>query len=163
MRDVFVGTLFVIGLFLLSYTGYERKDDIAGNLACVFAVGLALFPVDAGEKGGAATNSLVGILHYAFALLLFLTLIYFALFLFTKMSPKREPTPKKLQRNMVYRACGYVMSGCVLLMILYVLFLDDAVPDLRAYAPIFWLEAFAVIAFGISWATKGEAILKDED
>src|SRR5512143_1409059 len=44
MRDVFVGMLFAIGFFLLSYQGYERADRIAGILACVFAVGVALFP-----------------------------------------------------------------------------------------------------------------------
>ena len=44
MRDVLVGTLFVIGFFLLSYKGYDRADNLTGNLACVFAVGLALFP-----------------------------------------------------------------------------------------------------------------------
>ena len=44
MRDVFVGTLFAIGFFLLSYKGYERSDDLAGDLACIFAVGVALFP-----------------------------------------------------------------------------------------------------------------------
>jgi hypothetical protein len=44
MRDVFVGTLFAIGFFLLSYQGYEKADNIAGNLACLFAVGVALFP-----------------------------------------------------------------------------------------------------------------------
>ena len=44
MRNVLVGTLCVIGFFLLSYRGYERKDDVAGNLACLFAVGVAFFP-----------------------------------------------------------------------------------------------------------------------
>jgi len=33
---------------------------------------------------------------------------------------------------------------------------------LERYAPIFWLEGIAVIAFGVSWLTKGEAILKDK-
>src|SRR5260221_13688340 len=43
-RDVFVGSLFTIGWFLFTYRGYERKDDIAGNLACLFALGVALSP-----------------------------------------------------------------------------------------------------------------------
>lgn len=33
---------------------------------------------------------------------------------------------------------------------------------LKAYRPIFALETLAVIAFGLSWIVKGEAILKDE-
>ena len=40
MRDVFVGTMFAYGFFLLSYRGYKPKDNIAGTLACVFATGV---------------------------------------------------------------------------------------------------------------------------
>jgi hypothetical protein len=47
MRDVLVGILWTIGFFLYSYKGYERVDNIAGNLACVFAVGVSLFPTTA--------------------------------------------------------------------------------------------------------------------
>jgi hypothetical protein len=61
----------VIG-FLLS-TGYDA-DNIAGNLACVFAVGVRLFPPpDAVERHA----RLIGRVHLAFAALLFLTLIHF--------------------------------------------------------------------------------------
>ncbi len=44
MGDVFVGSLCAVGVFLLSYRGYERKDNIAGDIACIFAIGVALFP-----------------------------------------------------------------------------------------------------------------------
>src|SRR3989304_3888454 len=83
MRDVFVGTLCVIGVFLLSYKGYERTDDIAGDLGCVFAVGVALFPT-APDSTASSVDRLIGYVHHAFAALFFLTLIYFSLFLFTK-------------------------------------------------------------------------------
>ena len=33
VRDVFVGILFAIAVFLMSYKGYDRKDDLAGDLA----------------------------------------------------------------------------------------------------------------------------------
>jgi hypothetical protein len=83
MRDVFVGTLFATGFFLLSYKGYERSDDVAGNLACVFAVGVALFPT-APAGATAIGTRIIGYVHLAFAALFFLTLTYFSLFLFTK-------------------------------------------------------------------------------
>src|SRR5258708_1137366 len=44
MGNVFVGSLCAIGIFLLSYRGYEKHDRVAGTLACIFAVGVALFP-----------------------------------------------------------------------------------------------------------------------
>ncbi len=44
MVDIFVGILFTIGWFLFAYEGYETRDNIAGNFACFFALGVALFP-----------------------------------------------------------------------------------------------------------------------
>ena len=44
MGDVFVGSFCAIGVFFLSYRGYTRRDSIAGVVAAVFAIGVALFP-----------------------------------------------------------------------------------------------------------------------
>lgn len=44
MRDVFVGSLCAIAMFLLSYRGYEHADSVAGKLAAILALGTALFP-----------------------------------------------------------------------------------------------------------------------
>lgn len=161
MRDVFVGTLCVIGFFLLSYRGYKRVDDIAGDLACIFAVGVALFPTtpDRTPSGG---HDFIGYIHLIFAALFFITLIYFSLCLFTKTDPNKRPSRRKLQRNKVYRACGYAMSICILLIVIYSLLPSKMASQVGAYKPVFWLEAIAIIAFGISWLTKGEAILRDE-
>jgi hypothetical protein len=161
MRDVFVGTLFAIGFFLLSYQGYERADNIAGNLACVFAVGVALFPTPFDPKAPGITHT-IGIVHFAFATLLFGTLIFFCLFLFTKTNPRKKPTRRKLQRNMVYRACGGVMTLCIVLALANMLLPAPVATALQPYSPLYWLEATAIVAFGISWLTKGEAILSDQ-
>jgi hypothetical protein len=39
---------------------------------------------------------------------------------------------------------------------------DSAVAYFEAYKPVYWLETLAILAFGISWLTKGEAILGDK-
>src|SRR3954465_1447801 len=44
MGDGFGGLLFAIGLFLFSYRGFNWRDELAGKIACAFAVGVALFP-----------------------------------------------------------------------------------------------------------------------
>src|SRR5215217_9747410 len=44
MRDVYVGSLCAIGVFLLSYRGYGFIDDIAADIAAAGAFGVALFP-----------------------------------------------------------------------------------------------------------------------
>jgi hypothetical protein len=158
MRNVFVGSLCAVGVFLMSYKGYERKDYIAGKLACVFAVGVALFPTTPAINF-TPTDKIIGTMHLVFAAAFFLTLAYFSLILFTKTNPSKTPTRRKQERNIVYRVCGYVMLGGIVLLGLV------AVPAINVLVeglyPTFWLESIAVIAFGVSWLTKGEAILKD--
>ena len=158
MRDVFVGTLCVIGVFLFSYKGYGRADNVAGNLACIFAIGVALFPTTR-EGATQGHEHVVGIVHLSCALLFFCALIYFSLVLFTKGSP--SPTARKVQRNRVYRICGYVMAGCIAAMVVLFALPDSVTSPLDPAGPVFWLESIAVVSFGISWLTKGEAILKD--
>jgi len=162
MRDVFVGMLFGIGFFLLSYRGYETADNIAANLGCAFAVGLSLFPT-APEGDVSSTVGLIGHIHLAFGALFFLTLIYFSLFLFTKTSKQLQPTKRKLQRNRVYRICGFAMGACILLITAYYLLPGERTTFLGISHPVFVFEAIMVVAFGISWITKAEAILKDDD
>ena len=159
MGDVFVGSLCAIAVFLFSYCGHTRRDKIATNLASVFAIGVALFPT-ARTENAAAPEEVIGTIHLLFAGALFLTLAYISLKLF-RLTDKVNPTPEKLARNRVYTVCGYVMLACIGLIAAVKLFFDEsAVMDFR---PVYWLEAAAIIAFGVSWLTKGEAILKDRE
>jgi hypothetical protein len=157
MRNVFVGSLCAIGVFIGSYRGYDIRDEIAGRIASVFAIGVALFPTNRCD----AAASPISKLHWTFAAILFLTLAYFCLALFTKTAPDRPPTRQKLQRNALYRACGYAIVASIL-----IIGIDKFVPSVNTWlapiSPVFWLESIAVIAFGLAWLTKGEAILKDQ-
>lgn len=158
MRDVFVGSLCAIAVFLMSYRGHERQDDIAGDFACAFALGVALFPT-APELDPTTQQTIISAVHHVSAAAFFLTLAFFSLVLFRKTNPNFTPTPRKLQRNVVYTVCGYTILACVALIALQALLPET--PPLKRLDPVFWLEAAAVVAFGLSWLTKGEAILKD--
>lgn len=158
-RDALVGILLAVGVFLLTYKGYEKeegdkfplKDDHVGDLAFLFAVGVAYFP----NSG----NDLEQIVHFISAAGLFVMLAIFSLFLFTKTKPGSVPTSNKLRRNRIYQGCGAVILLCIGLMLVNWLALDDtSVEDIN---PVFWLESIALWAFGISWLVKGEAILGD--
>lgn len=150
VRDVFVGILFAIAWFMFAYRGYDSGDDFYGDLACVFALGVALFPTT-------SETALIRAVHFVSASGLFLVLSYFSLKLFTK---GKEPfTAEKKKRNKLYRACGVIMLVCIGAIPLYYLLLRDSA--LAALKPVFWLEAFALAAFGVSWLTKGEMILAD--
>jgi hypothetical protein len=156
-RNLFVGTLCAIASFLLSYRGYDRKDSILSNCAGALAIGIALFPTTP-EIGATPTEKIVGCLHIFFAAGYFLLLAYFSLVLFTKTDG--NPTRRKMQRNSVYRVCGYTILVCLALIVAVSRLPDGAV--ITEWKPRFWLESMAVVAFGVSWLTKGEAILPDQ-
>ena len=164
-RDVFVGTLCIVAFFLFSYRGYRDSpwDAVAAKAACAFALGVAAFPTGleapypACTLAPAAAAAWVGTVHYVCAALLFTTLAVFSLVLFTKS--KGGMTAEKKQRNALYRVCGVVMCLCMVLILLYRVFFEQT--PLRAYKPVFWLEATALWAFGVSWLTKGELLFPD--
>jgi hypothetical protein len=160
MQPVFVGILFVIGFFLFTYQGYDIVDNIAAHIGGISAIGGALFPASSKH---AAASAITGHLHLIFSALFFFTLIYFSLCLFTKTAPDKQPTRKKRHRNKIYRTCGYVMFACLALIALNSILPKEIRSQLKAFHPGFWLESIAVIAFGISWLVKGEAILRDKD
>ncbi len=157
MRDVWVGSLCAIAVFLFSYR-YAWLDDLAGDLAGVCALGIAFFP--AAPVNATAQQMLIGVIHWVCSVIFFFTLAFFALFLFRKTDPKKKPTRQKLQRNRVYLVCGIAILVCMAL-----LGLTTFLPGnswLFTLHPVFWLESLAIWAFGVSWFVKGEALLKDQ-
>ncbi len=158
MGGVFVGSMCAIGVFLWSYRGYDWSDSIAATIGAICAIGTALVPA-APDIDPTARQISIGHIHIALAAGFFLTLAYFALVLFRKTTTDEPPTPMKLVRNKVYTVCGYtILAAVVLIAVVYLLPADSPI---NAVSPIFWLEAIACVAFGISWFVKGEAILKD--
>ena len=160
-RDALVGILMATGVFLFTYRGYPRDekrdhkflptDNIVGHLACLFAIGVAFFP----DRG----SDFDQVVHFISAGGMFVMLSVFSFFLFTKTKDGEQPTPKKLLRNKIYRACGIIIWLCIILLLLnWALFEDTSLEDLN---PVFWLEALALWSFGFSWFVKGGAFFKD--
>jgi hypothetical protein len=177
MREVFVGSLCAIAVFLVCYKGYQRRDNLAANFAGTCALLVALFPTrersrEASDTGVPAIDSatlfssanapdpaFVSYVHFTAAVVFFAILAYMSLYLFT-ISTKANPTPQKLQRNKVYRFCGYTILVCIVVIAFGKLFLPDSLSEQTSYVFIF--ESIAVITFGFSWLTKAEVILADK-
>ena len=155
MRDWFVGSLCAIGVFMMSYRGYDWRDRAAGKFAFVFAIAAALFPT--AGKEATPLGDAIGTVHAISATGLFSTLAVFCR-LFRKSNQPR-PTKQKLQRNLIYAVCGATILVCIVLIGVYKIFLNRTWVGLK---PVFWLETVAVLAFGASWLVKGETILKDK-
>ncbi len=153
VRNLLVGVLFAIGIFLASYRGYDGWDRLAGKSACLFALGVAMCP-------NSSAIAIVSKMHFVCAMALFIVLACFCLFLFTKTKPDVPMTARKRSRNWVYRASGIAILACILALALYFAFLQGS--ELDALDPVFWLESFALMAFGVSWITKGDLVWPDE-
>ena len=164
MEGVFVGILFVIGVFFFFYLGYEKKehegrfwpsDNLASNAACFFALGVALFPIT-------SDIAWVRTAHVVAAIGMFGILAFMSAFVFTKSKPHVEMKPRMVMRNRWYRVFGAVIVACMLLILIYQQFPEDN--SLAGIHPVFWLESVAVLAFGFAWTMKGEArwLLPDE-
>lgn len=176
MRDVFVGSLCAIAIFLLCYKGPERRDKIAADVAGFSVLLVALFPTferprEVAAPGvqpphsltlfsgaDAADPRLVGYVHFGAAAVFFVTLAVMSLFLFTMTGPG-TPTPRKLQPNRVFVVCGYTILACIALIAIDKVLLRDAWGEGTSF--VFWVEAVAVVAFGVSWLAKAEVFLAD--
>jgi hypothetical protein len=159
MRNLFVGSLCAISMFMLCCRGYDRKDEIAGMLSSFCALGVAFFPTEP-DSGTTPHQHNIAIAHYIFAAILFSILAYFCLVLFKMTAENKTVTPEKLQRNRVYTGCGYVIIASMLLIALLKLFkLEHLV---GSFYSTFCFESTSLIAFGIAWLIKGETFLKDQ-
>jgi hypothetical protein len=176
MREVFVGSLCAIAVFLLCYKGYDRRDNLAGKFAGFCVLLVALFPTfersrEASDTGVPAPDSatlfssatgadplIVGYIHFIAAALFFTTLAVMSLFLFTR-SNQPQPTARKVQRNKVFVACGVTILACIAAIAAGKFIFSDEWGQRTSF--VFWLESVAVVAFGISWLTKAEVIFGD--
>ncbi len=94
MRDILVGVLVMSGAFLMSYKGYDLKDNIVSWVSGVTAIGVAFFSLN------------IPVAHNIFAGLFFFSLAYMSYFQFT--------LGNKSRRNKVYRICAIViLTGLV--------------------------------------------------
>jgi hypothetical protein len=162
-RDIYIAIVSIISIYLISYKGYEKIDDIIGNLSGVFALGVVVFPTYYSTE----YNTTVGIfllndrisdiIHMTFAALLFFSLSYTSIFLFTKSRGVRISKAKK-KRNIVYRICGIIMFLSIILISIYMVILQNTI--ISKIKPVLILESITLIAFGISWLVKGKTFSK---
>jgi hypothetical protein len=157
MRNLLVGSLCAIGLFNFCCRGYDLKDELAGIFSAVCAFGVAFFPTS--PEGASPHQKLIGGLHFTFAALLFLTLAYFCLCLFTMTARDRVLTPQKKLRNLLYQICGCAILASIAA--IFAFWLMDRTYLIGALGAMFFFETTALVAFGIAWLVKGETFLTD--
>ena len=161
--DALVGVLVPACIVLMSYIGYDWKDNLINTLTGLFGIGIVLFPC---KVGWIPDGSPVGffqlpiefshVVHTVCAALFFLCAAVNTLCQFTKHG--KTMTERKKVRNVIYRICGWGMIGLMALLVVLGLF---KVPGYR----VMIIEILLLHLFGIAWIVKGEffPFLNDRD
>ena len=145
---VFMIILGSASMLLISYKGYEKKDDILLTCSGIAGLGICLFPcsvsVFTGKVGTFLIDSKISnVIHFVCAIVFFVLLAYNSFFLFPKGAG--EMTKKKKIRHIIYRVCGVGMLASFSIMLL------------PSFSIRTWLtEAIALFFFAISFLTKAD-------
>ncbi len=149
---LFVGVIFALSLFLMTYRGYKGVfvDEGVGVVAGLAALGVVFFPTDPPDPVPKLPwwTETTGNIHYGSAIVLFVCFFLFSFWLFRKSnvpSRRNRPTEKNV-RNDICLVCSIAIVG-------------GLIWAYRAHGhhhPIFVPESLMIEAFAISWLTKGE-------
>lgn len=162
LRDVFVGTMCAIAVFLFCYRGHDWVESWTANLGCLFALGVALCPLDY-NSDPLFQKSITGYLHTVSGGGFFLTLAFYSLYHFPRSADDSvESEPHPWERNFIYRTSGIVILISMLAMGIYLLLIPAEWKSwLNDYNFLFWMEWVAVWSFAAAWLTKGRVILAE--
>jgi hypothetical protein len=153
VRDLFVGILCVVGIFLVAYRISERRwENWLTVVAGVAAVAVATFPT---ETGGDLTpwqaklgETPTGVVHGAAAV----TFIGALALLSIRGFAKRDAWRRHLWYAAAHRVCGWTMLGAgatgALLAFLRVQYV-------AGWGVVLLVEIVCTAAFGVSWLLKG--------
>lgn len=169
LRDIFVGVMTAIAIFLIAYPGHHREtgevfsDDRLTTFAGLAALGVALFPnenrlrIELLESPAQLIlgHRLAAMGHYASATIFLLLL---GLLCLRKFARTAKPA-----RRRIYRTCGWtilVMTAGVVVASWFKI-KGPAAPQaiVNDYMLVLWFEAIAIWAFAVAWLTKGRADL----
>lgn len=150
MRDVFVGVLIAIGACLYLYKGFSSRENWALNVAGVMVIGVALIPTSPpGDKQGFLT------VHSSLALVFFAGIAYVAVFRASDTLRLIRDGNRAVRLRRIYRALGIGMLVSPLIAV-GVAFALQRSSEERSI--VFFLEAAAVLMFGIFWLVKSREL-----
>jgi hypothetical protein len=155
MRNILVGALCVLGVFLLLYDVSARVDRWITNAAGIGVLGVAFLPGSPPVPHLTTSQEVIGNLHVFFAAIAFVGLAATMWRFAYAVSDGPDAPPPSPRGALFYRVSACVMLGFVILSgvaILLPLSIQNAV------LAIYDTEALAIFTFGISWLVKGRAL-----
>ncbi len=148
MRDWFVGILFAVGAFLYLYRGFSWQEDWALNLAGLFAVGIAIFPV----PWSCGTACELASVHSACAISFFACIAYVSLFRASDTLHLLNDERRERQFKRIYRITGALLLVSPLTAVLMTLVF------MQYTSYVFFAELAGIWAFGAYWLVKSHEL-----
>ncbi|MCL9781899.1 DUF998 domain-containing protein [Vibrio sp. S4M6] len=142
-RDIFVGCLFAISAFLLSYNGYSHVESVLSKLAGISALGIAIFPCDCNVGG-----ETLPYVHYVSATIMFVILAYFCISFYKRASSKHTYQAKV--RAFIYAACSLGIIASLIALAINGLIDKPSHPEKFSRFVFCW-ETIGLMSFGIAW------------
>jgi hypothetical protein len=155
MRNILVGALCVLGVFLLLYDVSVRVDRWITNAAGIGVLGVAFLPGSPPVPHLTTSQEVIGNLHVFFASIAFLGLAATMWRFSYAVSDGPQAPPPSPRGSVFYRVSACVMLGFVLLSGVAIL-LPLSIQN--STLAIYDTEAVAIFTFGISWLVKGRAL-----
>jgi len=155
MRNILVGALCVLGVFLLMYDVSVRVDRWITNAAGIGVLGVAFLPGSPPVPHLTTSQEVIGNLHVFFASIAFLGLAATMWRFSYAVSDGPQAPPPSARGSVLYRVSACVMLGFVLLSGVAIL-LPLSIQN--STLAIYDTEAVAIFTFGISWLVKGRAL-----
>jgi len=147
MRNWFVGVLFAISALLAVYKGFRPAEDLALNLAAIFATLVALFPSQWVDDPKPQPFSF----HGAFAVLFFLCIAYVCIFCASATLSLVRDENRRAHYRRFYKLVGWTMVVSPIIAAVLNVFVGGV-------AYVFFLEAVGVYAFAAYWLVKTREI-----
>ncbi len=142
MRNWFVGILFAIGAILHANKGYTEKENIALSIAGLFAVCIALFPMDWACKSTTSFSA-----HGFFAVSFFVCIAFVSIVCSLDTTILLSKETRSFYRNL------YWLWGTLMVVAPATAYCFNRF-GVHKHSAIFWTELTGIYSFGLYWVTK---------
>ena len=167
VRDLMVGTLITMAVFLWSYRGFsDRDDDLradrrVGKIAAAAAVIIAFAPITPrNDDRCTLVQCIIGpqsaaLVHSVGAAVFFICLAIFCLVLLPRSAIRSQGVVTRVR---IYLSCGWLIVAASAFIAAWQFLPARVVFALGHFRPVFWAEALAIVAFSFAWIVRGRAL-----
>lgn len=158
LSDQWVSTIAGLGAIGVALFSVVPPDLLACPPGQVFpGIGTPPYDVTCPIQGFVTHWTAFAWIHFASAAVFFVCLAIFCFVLFPKSHKKPDGSIDwQAPNNRVYLICGCAILLSIVMLTLYALVGNDTKDSLARHNYVFWWETVGVIAFAISWLTKGK-------